>query len=183
MTFEDHGTPWSAVARNLDITVTKVGGYRGEATFHGGTIKIQNYLPMSASMKAVFRVDDGIVHFERMNLTTDGAESVITGDADMTRWPEQTYQVKSVVDFKRMRELFFAKDNYTLSGEGRFNGVFHLFKGGRSLTGAIRERRGRPQHRRPRLSVSRFEGAASRGCRIGSTSPIRRPAFTAARRS
>ncbi len=34
-----------------------------------------------------------------------------------------------------MRELFFAKDDYTLSGEGRFNGVFHLFKGGRALTG------------------------------------------------
>ena len=46
-----------------------------------------------------------------------------------------TYQVKSTVDFKRMRELFFAKDDYTLSGEGRFNGVFHLFKGGRALTG------------------------------------------------
>ena len=24
VTFEDHGTPWSAVARNLDITVTKL---------------------------------------------------------------------------------------------------------------------------------------------------------------
>ena len=46
-----------------------------------------------------------------------------------------TYQVKSTVDFKRMRELFFAKDNYTLSGEGHFNGIFHLFKGGRALTG------------------------------------------------
>ena len=135
VTFEDHGTPWSAVARNLDITVTNVAGYRGEATFHGGTIKIQNYLPMTASMNAVFRVDKGIVHFDRMSLTTDGAESIITGDADMTRWPEQTYRVKSVVDFKRMRELFFAKDTYTLSGEGRFNGVFHLYKGGRSLTG------------------------------------------------
>ena len=123
------------VARNLDITVTKLAGYRGEATFHGGTIKIQNYLPMSASMKALFRVDGGIVHFERMDLTTDGAKSVITGDADIAHWPEQTYQVKSVVDFKRMRELFFAKESYTLSGEGRFNGVFHLYKGGRSLTG------------------------------------------------
>ena len=133
--FEDHGTPWSAVARNLDITVTKFAGYRGEATFHDGTIKIQNYLPMSASMKAIFRVDNGIVHFERLNLITDGAESVITGDADTTRWPEQTYQVTSVVDFKRMRELFFAKDTYILSGEARFNGVFHLFMGGRSLTG------------------------------------------------
>ena len=32
-TFEDHGTPWSTVARNLDINVNKVLGYRGEATF------------------------------------------------------------------------------------------------------------------------------------------------------
>ena len=81
-------------------------------------------------MKSVFRVEEGVVHFERMTLLTDGAESHITGDADIKNWPEMTYQVKSTVDFKRMRELFFAKDNYTLSGEGRFNGVFHLFKGG-----------------------------------------------------
>ena len=92
-------------------------------------------------MKAVFRVDGGMVHFERMTLTTDGAESLITGDADIANWPEMTYQVKSAVDFKRMRELFFANDSYTLSGEGRFNGVFHLFKGGRALTGDLRKRR------------------------------------------
>ena len=36
-----------------------------------------------------------------------------------------------------MRELFFAHENYTLSGEGRFDGVFHLYKGGRSLTGGF----------------------------------------------
>ncbi len=135
VTFEDHGTPWSAIARNLDITVNKYSGYRGEASFSGGTIKIQNYLPMQAAMKALFRVENGVVKFERLNLTTDGAESVITGDVDLAHWPEQTYKVKSTVDFHRMRELFFANENYTLSGQGRFNGVFHLFKGGRLLTG------------------------------------------------
>jgi hypothetical protein len=135
VTFDDHGSRWGTVARNLDITVTKFAGYRGEANFHGGTVWIQDYVPMSMSMKAVFRVDEGVVHFERMNLNTDGSESHITGDADIKNWPEMTYQVKSTVDFKRMRELFFAKDAYTLSGEGRFNGIFHLFKGGRALTG------------------------------------------------
>ena len=123
------------MARNLDITVTKFAGYRGEANFHGGTVWIQDYVPMSMSMKAIFRVDEGVVHFESMKLVTDGAESNITGDADIKNWPEMTYQVKSTVDFKRMRELFFAKDTYTLSGEGHFNGIFHLFKGGRALTG------------------------------------------------
>ena len=135
VTFEDHGSSWGAVARNLDITVTKFAGYRGEATFHGGTVWIQNYVPMDMSMKAIFSVDGGNVHFEQMVLNTDGAQSLITGDADIPKWPEMTYQVKSTVDFKRMRELFFARDNYTLSGEGRFDGVFHLFKGGRALTG------------------------------------------------
>ena len=135
VTFDDHGSRWGTVARNLDITVTKFAGYRGEANFHGGTVWIQDYVPMSMSMKAVFRVDEGVVHFESMRLLTDGAESNITGDADIKNWPEMTYRVKSTVDFKRMRELFFAKDSYTLSGEGHFNGVFHLFKGGRALTG------------------------------------------------
>ena len=57
VTFDDHGSRWGTVARNLDITVTKFAGYRGEATFHGGTVWIQDYVPMSMSMKAVFRVD------------------------------------------------------------------------------------------------------------------------------
>ena len=135
VTFEDHGTPWSVVARNLDVTVRKAEGYQGEAVFHGGTVQIQNFLPMSTSMKTSFSIDGGKVHFDRMTLMTDGAESAITGDVDIGRWPEQTYTVASVVDFKRMRELFFARETYTLSGEGRFDGVFHLYKGGRSLAG------------------------------------------------
>ena len=40
-----------------------------------------------------------MIHFERIDLKTDGAESVITGDADVAHWPEQTYQVKSLGRF------------------------------------------------------------------------------------
>src|SRR4030095_6816835 len=110
-TFLDHGTPWSVVARNLDVNVNKYTGYRGQASFSGGTVKIQDYLPMDASMKALFRVEDGVVRFELMPRVTDGSQSVITGDTDIAHWPEQTYQVKSTVDFHRMRELFFSKEN------------------------------------------------------------------------
>lgn len=134
-TYLDHGAPWSTIARNLDLTVSNVVGYRGEASFTGGTITIQDYVPMSADMKAVFKIEGGNVHFDRINLVTDGAESVITGDADIAHWPEQTYQVRSTVQFPRMREIFFAKDTYSLFGVGRFDGVFHIYKGGRSLTG------------------------------------------------
>ena len=34
-----------------------------------------------------------------------------------------------------MREIFFARDKFTLSGEGDFTGTFHMFKGGRELKG------------------------------------------------
>ena len=34
-----------------------------------------------------------------------------------------------------MREIFFAKDTFSLHGEGDFTGTFHLFKGGRELKG------------------------------------------------
>ncbi len=134
-TFEDHGTPWSTVARNLDVTVRHLNGYRGEAAFTGGTVTIQRYVPMWADMEASFRIDGGVVHFDRIALKTDGAESIVTGDADIAHWPEQRYQVKSVVDFHRMREIFFAGEPYTLSGQGLFDGVFHLYHGGRALTG------------------------------------------------
>jgi TamB, inner membrane protein subunit of TAM complex len=136
-TFDDHTTPWSTVARNLDVTMNKVVGYRGQATFSNGTVTIQNYVPMRADMKAIFSLDGGVVHFDRIRLTTDGAESIITGDTDIGHWPEQSYRVRSTVDFHRMREIFFAGENYTLSGEGHFNGLFHLYRGGRALTGSF----------------------------------------------
>src|SRR5262245_59745852 len=136
-TFEDHGTPWSTVARNLDVSVTRVLGYRGQASFSNGTVTVQNYVPMRADMKAIFSIDGGIVHFDRITLDTDGAESIVTGDTDIGHWPEQSYRVKSTVDFHRMREIFFADEHYTLSGEGHFNGLFHLYRGGRALTGSF----------------------------------------------
>ena len=46
-------------------------------------------------------------------MITDGAKSVVTGDADIPHWPEQTYRVNSTVDFHRMREIFFADSQQT----------------------------------------------------------------------
>ena len=36
-----------------------------------------------------------------------------------------------------MREIFFARERWRLAGEGHFTGVFHLFKGGRDLSGTF----------------------------------------------
>ncbi len=136
-TFDDHEAPWSTVARNLDITITNFPNYHGQATFTGGTVAIQDYLPMWANMKAQFVIDGGLVRLQRIDLQTDGATSVATGQVDLGHWPEQTYYVKSRVHFPRMRQLFFAHERFDLSGDGDFSGTFHLYKGGRNLSGTF----------------------------------------------
>jgi hypothetical protein len=90
---------------------------------------------MSADMQASFKVQGGRIVLDRIDLTTDGAESKMTGVVDAARWPEMFYQVQSRVQFPRMREIFFARDTFSLHGEADFTGTFHLFKGGRELKG------------------------------------------------
>jgi hypothetical protein len=99
--YEDHGTPWSTVARNLDLTIAKLRDYRGEARFAGGTVQIQQFEPMSASMFCTFRIDGGRIVLDRIDLDTDGARSKVTGEVDVGRWPEQIYHVNSIVHFPR----------------------------------------------------------------------------------
>ena len=153
-TYEDHGVPWSTVARNLDVQVVKRAGYGGTARFSGGTIAIQNYVPMSADMSSTFTIDGSLVRFSRIDLLTDGAVSRVTGVVDMGRWPEQTWQVKSDVDFARMRELFFTRERWRVAGRGDFTGTFHLFKGGRELKGTFFS---------PRAAVNQHPFEALRG--------------------
>ena len=90
---------------------------------------------MQTDMEGVFTIDGPLVKFSQLQLRSDGSRSDITGVVDTSKWPEQTWQVKSVVDFPRMREIFFAREKWVLGGEGHFTGVFHLFKGGRELKG------------------------------------------------
>src|SRR6188768_567441 len=58
-TYLDHGTPWSTVGRNLDVTLYRSdvnNDYRGNASFSNGTISIQSYEPFSASMRSRFKL-------------------------------------------------------------------------------------------------------------------------------
>lgn len=137
--FDDHeGSPWQMVAPGLDVTVTKLVGYGGQASFSKGTVQFASFLPMWADMTSSFKIDGGIVEFDRIDLNTDGAKSHVTGTVDLGRWPEQTHHVRSRVDFRRMREIFFAENTFSLSGEGDFEGTFHLFKGGHELKGGFK---------------------------------------------
>jgi len=128
--FEDHETPWSVICPNLDITIGNLPKYHGTATFNAGTVAIQEFVPMWANMKAQFVIDGSRIHLDRIDMNTDGAATVASGDVDMAHWPNQGYQVRSRVDFPRMRELFFRDEPWRLSGSGDFTGTFRLFKTG-----------------------------------------------------
>ena len=131
----DYGSDWFAVLPNFDVTVARAGEYRGTLKFNGGTIAIQKYVPMAAELSSTFRLTDGKIVFDRMDLITDGAVSQLSGVINPALWPEQLYRVKSRMQFPRLREIFFANDQFSLSGEGLFAGTFHMFKGGRELKG------------------------------------------------
>jgi hypothetical protein len=136
--YEDHGAPWSTIARNLEVILSKPNlEYRGQLRFTDGTVAIQQYEPMRADMSAVFKFDGALALFDRIDLVTEGSVSRLTGSADLAHFPEMTYQIQSKVEFAPMRRIFFAKDDFDLSGSGDFTGVWHLFKGGRELTGTF----------------------------------------------
>ncbi len=139
-TYEDHGTPWSTIARNLDVTVGRpTSEYRGQAQFSNGTVTMQNYVPMRADMSTNFRIVNGYIILDRIDLVTDGAKTELTGIVDAGHWPEQTYKIKSKIDFPTEKGIWFAHDTFTVMGTGDFTGTFHLFKeqlaDGRTRTG------------------------------------------------
>ena len=139
-TYDDHGTPWSVVGPQLDVTLYRsdaTNDYRGRASFSNGTVRIQSYEPFGTSMRSRFKMVGGKVVFDRIDLTGDGSTSVIDGEVDLSRWPEQIYRIKSQIDFPTQKDIFFHRDRFQASGQGEFEGSFHLFKGGRELKGTF----------------------------------------------
>jgi hypothetical protein len=135
--YEDHQVPWSVVAPDIDLDITNRPQYHGNATFHGGVVQIQNDLPMWVNFRTQFTLDGPRVHLDRIDLATDGAQTVASGDVDFAHWPEQLYRVKSTVHFQRMREIFWKDEKWALTGDGDFNGTFRLYKGGHDLSGTF----------------------------------------------
>jgi hypothetical protein len=137
-TYEDHTTPWSVVAPNLSfalVRATNLEQYVGEARFNGGVVDIQKFVPMHTDMSTRFVLDGSLVKLTHIDLLTDGAKTHVTGSVDFGHWPEQTYVVNSDLDFATMKRLFFSSETWRVAGQGHFNGIFHLYEGGRNLSG------------------------------------------------
>ena len=136
--YRDHNTPWNVTARNINLTLAKGEGYAGDVSFTDGTVEIASFEPMTAAMEATYELDGGDVMLTHIDLTMDGFRSALTGEVDLTNWPEQTYHiVESDIDLPTMKEIFFGGDPFTVSGGARFTGAWHIFDGGRELTGAF----------------------------------------------
>ena len=136
--FEDHGS-WSVAARNVDLTLAKGAGYGGTMSFRGGTVRIGDFEPMTTDVDADYALDGGLVDLTRLDLRMTGFDARLTGRVDLLAWPEQTYDVhRSSIDLATMKEVFFADDDFTVAGEADFRGTWHLFDGGRELTGRFR---------------------------------------------
>ncbi|MXZ72033.1 MAG: hypothetical protein F4Z04_11120 [Acidobacteria bacterium] len=136
--YEDHGAPWSIVAPNIDMTLAKTTGYGGRAAFSEGTLVIGDYEPMTIAMDADYRLDGGLVELIRADFFADGFEARVDGTVDMLNWPEQLYHVRdSAIDLPIMKTIFFARDNFTVTGDAAFTGTWHIFDGGRELTGTF----------------------------------------------
>jgi hypothetical protein len=134
-TYDDHESPWSVVAPNIDLNITNLPQYHGTAAFKGGTIRIQDHLPMWGNFKAAFVLDGSRVHLRRIDITTDGAETTAIGDVDFSHWPNMQFAVKSRVHFARMREIFFTAEKWRLAGDGDFVGTFRLYDHGHNVSG------------------------------------------------
>lgn len=137
--YRDHAAPWSVTASDIDLTIAKRETYGGNVSFRGGTVRIGSFVPMTAAMDATYVLDGGLVDLTDIRLTMDGFTSRLTGEVDLLNWPEQTYRiVDSDVALPPMKEIFFADDDFSVAGDASFNGIWHIFDGGRELTGAFR---------------------------------------------
>ena len=139
-TYEDHGTPWGISSTGLRVSVTRGIAdrvYRGAASFADSIITIQKYEPFHANMRSRFTLEGPQLRFSGIDLASDGARSQLTGSIDFAHWPEQTYQIRSTIDFPTQKNIYFHQYGFTAFGQGKFQGMFHLFSGGRELKGTF----------------------------------------------
>lgn len=138
--YEDHGTPWDIRANGLRVLVTRGIAdrvYRGAASFADSIVAIQKYERFHAKMRSRFTLEGSQLQFSGIDLVSDGARSQLTGSIDFAHWPEQTYQIRSTIDFPTQKNIYFNQYKFTAFGQGKFQGTFHLFSGGRELKGTF----------------------------------------------
>ena len=131
----DFGSSWGMDAPNLEVEISKSVDYRGTLRFSAATLLIQQYEPIAANFTSAFTVKDGKIVMDRMALDGDGMQVQGTGIIDATKFPESTFQITSHHQLPRTRAIFYAKDSFSLHGDGDFTGTVHKYSGGYEVKG------------------------------------------------
>ena len=129
-TYEDHETPWSVVCRNLDLNIGNLPKYHGDGDVHGGTVAIQNYVPMWANMKAQFVIDGGRAFASIASTSRPTARRRVAqrrGRHGALARADATSASRAST-FRACASSSSRTRRGTLTGDGDFNGTFHLFK-------------------------------------------------------
>src|SRR6185369_3178290 len=88
----------------------------------------QSYEEFRADMQTRFKIDNGRVVLEDINLRSTGADTHVTGYVDFKKWPDMLYNVRSHIDFPTQKDIYFKTMNFTVTGQGDFTGTFRFFK-------------------------------------------------------
>jgi hypothetical protein len=131
----DFGSSWGMDAPNLEVEMAKGDEYRGTMRWTDGTILLQQYEPIWAHFSTAFAVRDGKVVLEQLALDGDGIQMRGSGIVDPVRFPEATFQVTSHHELPRTRAIFYARDPFSLHGEGDFTGTIYKYIGSYKVVG------------------------------------------------
>ena len=140
-TYEDHGTPWSTVGAQPGRPGLPSAGrhelHRAAPPSRTAPSRSSRTSRSARTCSRGSRIDNGIVHFDHMDLSGDGSRRPSSATwiwplagADLSR-------SHSKIDFATQKNIFFHGQTFTASGHGDFAGTFHLFKGGRELKGTF----------------------------------------------
>ena len=138
-TYDDHGTPWSTRRPQPDrpaLSQRRDERLPRPRAFSNGTVQIQSYQPFRTDMQSRFTLDGGKVHFDRIDLVSDGAERSRPATSTSAAGPSSSISSGRGSIFRRRRTSSFTGRSST-SRAGDFTGTFHLFKGGRELKGTF----------------------------------------------
>ncbi len=108
------------------------------------------------------------LHFDRIDLETDGASSVLDGDIDLAHWPEQIYRIRSRRSISRRRR---ASSSTATTSPRRARGLHrHLppVQGRARAERDVRDADGAREARRERPGRFPTCAATSCGCRTSS---------------
>ena len=104
--------------------------YRGGASFADSVITIQKYEPFHAEHAIALHDRGSDLQFSGIDLVSEGARSQLVGHDRLQPLARTDLSHRVAIDFPTQKSIYFHQYTFAASGQGRFQGTFHLFSGG-----------------------------------------------------